>query len=126
MLTLGGYHPAFTKPPEFPDVPRLGFNWSVADAIVIKGGAYFALTSSAVMAGGRLDASASISGIRAWFLAYADLLICWDPFHYDVQIGVQVGVSVRIHVCFFGCVTVQLTCRAAPRCTSSARRCTAR
>ena len=61
------------------------------------------------MAGGRLDASASISGIRAWFLAYADLLICWDPFHYDVQIGVQVGVSVRIHVCFFGCVTVQLT-----------------
>ena len=47
VLTLGGYHPAFTKPPEFPDVPRLGFNWSVADAIVIKGGAYFALTSSA-------------------------------------------------------------------------------
>ena len=109
VLTLGGYHPAFTKPPEFPDVPRLGFNWSISDAIVIKGGAYFALTSSAVMAGGSLDASASISGIRAWFLAYADLLICWDPFHYDVQIGVQVGVSVRIHVCFFGCVTIQLT-----------------
>ncbi len=44
VLTLGGYNPAFAKPPQFPEVPRLGFNWSVGEFIVIKGGCYFALT----------------------------------------------------------------------------------
>ena len=57
VLTLGGYHPSFVKPPEFPVVPRLGFHWAVSDAVVIKGEAYFALTSSSVMAGGRLEVS---------------------------------------------------------------------
>ena len=55
VLTLGGYHPSFVRPPEFPVVPRLGFHWAVSDAVVVKGEAYFALTSSCVMAGGRLE-----------------------------------------------------------------------
>ena len=42
-------------------------------------------------------------GIRAWFTIHADILIQWDPFHYDFQVGVQVGVSLTIEVCFFGC-----------------------
>src|SRR5262249_29741885 len=51
-LTLGGYHPNFKVPAHYPTVPRLGFNWQVCPELSIKGDAYFALTASALMAGG--------------------------------------------------------------------------
>jgi large repetitive protein len=109
-LTIGGYHPSFQKPPEFPDVPRLGFRWQVADGIQIKGESYFAITSSGYMCGGRLEASASIDGISAWFTVHLDILIQWDPFHYDFLGGIEVGVSLKIEVCFFGaCASVSIS-----------------
>ena len=110
VLTMGGYHPSFQKPPEFPDVPRLGFHWQVFDGVQIKGESYFAITSSAFMCGGRLEATASLDGVRAWFTAHVDILIQWDPFHYDFLGGIQVGVSLTIEVCFFGaCASVSIT-----------------
>ena len=108
VLTLGGYHPAFVRPPEFPVVPRLGFHWAVSDAVVIKGEAYFALTSSCVMAGGRLEVSYNEAGVYASFTAYADFLIAWDPFHYDISVGVSVTAGFRLRVCFFACVTIDV------------------
>jgi hypothetical protein len=95
VVTLGGYNPVFSKPPQFPDVPRLGFHWSIGSLIVIKGGAYFALTNSCVMAGGSLSATASIGPVSAWFDAYLDFLVSWDPFAYEFDIGVEIGASVR-------------------------------
>ena len=109
VLTLGGYNAVFSKPPEFPDVPRLGFNFSVGSLIVIKGGAYFALTNSCVMAGGSLDATASIGPVSAWFKAFVDILIGWDPFEYEFDIGVEIGVSLSVRICFFGCVTIGIS-----------------
>ena len=109
VLTMGGYNPAFTKPPQFPDVPRLGFNWSVGDYVVIKGGCYFALTNSCVMAGGSISATASFGPVSAWFDAYLDFLVCWDPFAYEFDIGCQMGASLSIQICFFGCVTIGVT-----------------
>lgn len=110
VLTIGGYHPSFNKPAEFPDVPRLGFHWQVLDFVLIKGESYFAITSSAFMCGGRLEASAGIGGIRAWFTVHCDILIQWDPFHYDFDAGIEVGVSLTIHVCFFGaCADIGIT-----------------
>jgi hypothetical protein len=109
VLTLGGYHPAFSKPPEFPIVPRLGFHWAVGAGVTIKGESYFALTSSCVMAGGRLEASYDNDGIQASFTVYADFLISWDPFHYDISAGVSVSAGFHIQVCFIACVTVDVS-----------------
>ena len=100
VLTIGGYHPAFKKPEWYPDIPRLGFNWKVSDEIEITGGAYFALTPSCVMAGGSLNLLYSAGSLKAWFAAYADMLISWKPFFYDVAIGVTIGVSVNIDILF--------------------------
>jgi hypothetical protein len=108
VLTLGGYHPSFQKPDRFPVVPRLGFRWRVGDNLLIKGEAYFALTNSCVMLGGRLEAAFEAGPVRAWFIAYADLLIAWDPFHYEADIGVSVGVDFTARICFFGCVTIRV------------------
>jgi hypothetical protein len=109
VLTLGGYHPAFQVPDGFPTVPRLGFHWQVSDVIVIKGESYFALTTSCVMAGGRLEAVFDAGFVRAWFDAHADFLIAWDPFAYNVDIGISVGVALQITICFIGCVTIGIS-----------------
>ncbi|GGZ33263.1 hypothetical protein GCM10010387_29250 [Streptomyces inusitatus] len=112
VTTLGGYHPAFKAPAYFPQVPRLGFNWAVSDEVSITGGAYFALTSSCAMAGGSLDAVFHDGSLRAWFSAYADFLVSWHPFFYTGDIGVSIGVSLRIHVLFFT-ITISLSLGAS-------------
>jgi hypothetical protein len=109
LLTLGGYHPAFHKRPEFPDVPRLGYHWSFLGVVAIKGESYFALTNTCVMAGTRLDATYGPGWLFVWFSADCDFLISWDPFYYDIAIGVSVGATFRLHICFIGCVDIDIT-----------------
>lgn len=100
IFTVGGYHPAFKPPEYYPVVPRLGFNWQVSDEVTIKGGAYFALSPSCIMAGGSLEAVYQSGNLRAWFTAYADFLIYWKPFSFTAGIGVDVGVSYHVHFLF--------------------------
>lgn len=96
VITLGGYHPAFDVPDHYPEVPRLGFNWQVDDSILIKGEAYFALCSHAIMAGGRLEATYESGSAKAWFIAGADFLICWKPYYYDISIYIEIGAQYSI------------------------------
>jgi large repetitive protein len=103
LLTMGGYNPHFQKEPEYPDVPRLGYRWSLLGAINIKGESYFALTNSCVMVGTRMEATYGPDAIHVWFTAYADFLLSWDPFYYRIDVGVSVGASFSIQVCVFGC-----------------------
>ena len=111
VLTLGGYNPNFQVPTQFPNVPRLGFCWSLPIGATIKGGSYFALTNTCVMAGGRLELTYSISCANVWFTAYADFLLSWDPFYYNVGIGISIGASISIQVCcwFLGCCRIGIT-----------------
>ncbi|WP_299139549.1 DUF6603 domain-containing protein [uncultured Tateyamaria sp.] len=100
VLTVGGYSPYFRKPAWYPDEPRLGFNWKVSDQVTVTGTAYFALTPSAIMGGGGLDIQFHSGAIKAWFTAHADFLIQWKPFAYIIDIGVTIGVSVRVKLLF--------------------------
>ena len=95
-------------------------------SIVIKGEAYFALTNTCVMAGGRLEAAFDAGGLRAWFIAYADVLIAWDPFQYDVDDRRLASASrLPSRICFFGCVHDRASAsRSAPGCTWPGRRST--
>ncbi len=100
VLTLGGYHPDFMPPSYFPKVPRLGFNWPVNSDVSIDGNAYFALTPSAVMAGGNLQVLFHSGNLKAWFKAWMNALIVWAPLHYELDIGISIGVSYRLHLLF--------------------------
>ncbi len=95
VVTLGGYSPKFTPPSYYPTVPRLGVSFSV-DSLHVNGGLFYALTSSAVMAGGSLTATWSKGDISAWFSAEADFLIVFEPFHYFIEIGIQLGASFKL------------------------------
>ncbi|HEY3705009.1 MAG TPA: DUF6603 domain-containing protein [Terracidiphilus sp.] len=110
VTTIGGYHPQFHKPTQFPDVPRLGFRWALPIGANIKGETYFALTNTCIMAGGKLELTYGISCANVWFTAFADFLISWDPFYYAIDIGVSVGATLSIQVCFWGfCIGVHIT-----------------
>ncbi|MFD9206412.1 DUF6603 domain-containing protein [Streptomyces sioyaensis] len=94
-LTVGGYHPLYTAPRHYPQVPRLGSSWTPG-GVSITGTAFFALTPSAVMAGGTLDVRYSAGPVSAWLTAYAQVLISWKPLHFRVGIGVTVGASLNL------------------------------
>ncbi len=97
-ITIGGYHPAFRPPPFFPQVPRVGFGWAVSDLVSIKGSAYFALTTSCVMAGGGLEVLFQSGNLSAWFTAQADLLVSWNPFSFQAGIAVSIGVAYKLDI----------------------------
>jgi hypothetical protein len=98
VVTLGGYHPNFTKPDWYPDVPRLGFRWNVSREIQISGGAYFAVTPAAAMGGGRLSMSFASGDLRAWFIAQADFIMYWNPFYFDIRVAVSIGASYTLNL----------------------------
>lgn len=106
VFTVGGYNPFFKVPTYYPKVPRLGFDWNIGQYIVLSGTSYFALTSSAIMAGGGLSLVFHFSIIKAWFIAKMDALVQWAPFQYELDIAISIGVSVRLHLLF---VTITIT-----------------
>ena len=93
VVTLGGYHAAFTPPDYYPIIARLGFDWPITTELTITGGSYFALTPACAMGGGRLELLFQSGGLKVWFIAHADFIIFWKPFFFDAGIGVSVGVS---------------------------------
>ena len=109
VLTLGGYHKDFVRPADFPEVPRLGFSWEPNNNVVVKGGAYFALTSSAVMAGGDLEVAYEKGIAWASFTAGAHFLASWDPYYFDARIYVSISAGVEFRACFIVCKTVRLS-----------------
>ena len=96
VVTLGGYNSYFAAPSYYPQVPRLGLNWQVSADLTVKGGLYFAITPSVIMAGGSLSATWQSGDIKAWFDAEADFLIRYKPFTYLIHVSISIGVSVRV------------------------------
>jgi hypothetical protein len=97
VLTLGGYHPSFHRD-GYPVVPRLGFVWTVSSVLVVKGESYFALTSEAIMAGARLEASLTLGPLWAYLRLGADGIVYFDPFHFQVTGFAELGAGITIDI----------------------------
>jgi hypothetical protein len=93
VLTLGGYHPKFNIPEHYPKVEPLALNWQINSELSVKGRVYYALTASAIMAGGQLEAVWQSGNKRAWFIANAHFIVAWQPYFYDATISLRIGAS---------------------------------
>jgi len=98
VVTLGGYNSYFTPPAWYPTVPQLGLNWSISTNMSIKGGLYFAMTPSVMMAGGALNALWQSSKVKAWFDAQSDFLIRYKPFSFILDAQISIGASVTLNL----------------------------
>ena len=108
VVSLGGYHPDFHKPAAFPSVPRLGISWEPGFGVSIKGGSYFALTATCIMAGVELEASYKSSVVWASLEAGVHVLVSWDPFFYDFKAFIRISAGIDIEICFIVCGHVRL------------------
>ncbi|KAF4439608.1 putative transcriptional activator srcap-like protein [Fusarium austroafricanum] len=100
VYTLGGYHQGFDVPAGYPNPPRLGISWNLGSNLSITGQAYFAITPKVAMAGGRLHAAFHAGPISAWFDAFANFLIKYQPFFFKADIGICVGVAADLDFLF--------------------------
>ncbi len=104
-ITAGGFHPAYTPPPEL-NLPqkmrRLGIK--LGDSIVkLKFETYFALTTNTVQFGAALNISADIKVVSIDGHLSFDALFIFSPFSFivDVRAGVRVKVF-SITLCSVG------------------------
>lgn len=100
VFTLGGFHQAFELPVGYPNPPRLGISWQVGGCLSISGQAYFAITPKACMGGGRLKAVFHAGPVKAWFDAWADFLINYEPFHFMAEAGLSIGCEFEVDLGF--------------------------
>lgn len=96
VVSVGGYHPAYHKPEHYPVVPRIGFQWALGGDLSIRGECYAALTPAAFMLGAKLDVDFHASVVHAWLHAELNALIQWEPFFFEVDIGVRAGAELHI------------------------------
>ncbi|KAM5511509.1 hypothetical protein FOXYSP1_11609 [Fusarium oxysporum f. sp. phaseoli] len=96
VFTVGGYHPQYQVPSHYPVPERLGISWQVDGHVSITGGAYFAMTPNAVMAGANLLIQFSASIVWATLTAWADFLVNLAPFYFIADIGVTVDAGITI------------------------------
>lgn len=100
VVTVGGYSPYLVPARWYPAEPRVGFNWSLDSKVTISGEAYFALTPSAVMAGGALAVLFHDGNLKAWFNANADFIVFFKPFSFIADVGISVGASYKVDLWF--------------------------
>ncbi|MEG4144666.1 DUF6603 domain-containing protein [Microcoleus sp. Pol12B5] len=98
VLTVGGYHPKFNIPPHYPRVDPVALNWQISPELNVKGSVYFALTASAIMAGGRLEAIWESGNKKAWFIANAHFIVAWQPYFYEAEISLRMGASYTFKI----------------------------
>ena len=96
VITFGGYHPRFVRPAHYPIVPRLGLNWPVNGNLTIKGGIYLAITPSCGMLGARMEATFHSGRISAWFTAYLDVIVNWQPLYFEAELGISLRVEADL------------------------------
>ena len=93
LLAIGGFHPQFTPPADFPALQRITIDMPSGQVSKLRLAAYLALTSNTVQFGATLDVFIGVSGYGlAGHLGF-DALLQIDPFHFDADISGRVALT---------------------------------
>jgi len=93
LLSIGGFHPDFKAPAEFPTIRRMQASIPVGPAAKVELACYVAFTSNTFQMGGRLDVWAKFVGFTAEGFIEADALIQYVPFGFAIHIGFGATVN---------------------------------
>jgi len=92
-LAVGGLHPAFNPPPNFPKLERIAINLSSGDNPRLRCESYFALTANTVQFGARAELYASAAGFSVHGDIGYDVLIQFDPFSFVAEFHAQLQLK---------------------------------
>ena len=92
-LAVGGLHPAFNPPPNFPKLERVAISLSAGDNPRIRCEAYFALTGSSIQFGARAELYASAAGFSIQGEIGFDVLIQRNPFAFQADFMAKVQLK---------------------------------
>lgn len=92
-LAIGGLHPAFNPPLNFPKLERIAINLSAGDNPRLRCEAYFAITSNTVQFGARAELYASAAGFSVHGDIGFDVLIQFDPFFFVADFHAQLQLK---------------------------------
>jgi hypothetical protein len=92
LLTVGGFHPAYTPPPMgLPDLQRLAID--VFPGIPrVRAEAYFAVTSNTVQFGARVEVYAGADIFNVYGFLGLDVLFQLSPFHFIAEFSAMLAV----------------------------------
>jgi len=92
-LAVGGFHPSYTPPEEFPSLRRLTLNLCSGDNPRLRLEAYLAVTSNSVQCGARVDLHAEGAGFAIDGVLAFDALIHLKPFGLLADFAGMVAVT---------------------------------
>jgi hypothetical protein len=81
-LSVGGFHPAFKPPSDFPALERIAISLSESEDFRLRCEGYFALTSNTLQFGSRAELLAKGGGFSIHGEIGYDVLIQFDPFMF--------------------------------------------
>jgi len=96
-MSLGGFHPAFSPPPKFPELRRLSLSLSSGSSFELSCKVYQALTPNTLQFGARLDVHAEAAGASLDGDLSFDTLIYFSPFSFTADISGHVAVRYKGH-----------------------------
>ena len=94
-LAVGGFHPAFNPPPNFPKLQRISINLCSGNNPRFRCESYFAVTSNTVQFGARAELYAEAAGFNIQGGVGYDVLIQFDPFQFIAEFDAH--IQLRRH-----------------------------
>jgi hypothetical protein len=108
-LSLGGFHPAYTPPANFPALKRLTLSLASGDNPRLRAEAYLAITANTIQVGAHLEMRISAHGFAVEGGLGFDALIYLDPFGFAADIGAHLALKRGSHTLMGIDLNVHLT-----------------
>lgn len=93
VLSIGGFHPAYQPPKDFPKLQPMAMDLGKHGAASITVSGFFAVTSNTVQVGGDAHLHAGGSGITLDASVSVKALFVFSPFHFQANIDASVQIS---------------------------------
>jgi hypothetical protein len=99
-LSIGGFHPAFKPPPNFPTLERLAISFSNTNDFRLRAECYFAITANTLQWGAKVELFAKAGDFSVEGVLGYDVLIQFDPFFFLADFYASVQLKYGSHNLF--------------------------
>lgn len=94
-MSMGGFHPKFTPPANFPPLRRMGLSLSSGNDFRLTCESYFAVTPNSLQFGARVDLYAAAAGATLEGDLGFDALFYFSPFTFEVEVSGDVAARYQ-------------------------------